>query len=74
MTIDEFMRDISPKMKQGWVVMGSSRQWYFFKTLPFQDMQCKVWFSSCLPDNLDMFDIEPVDYWTQSLRKVGCDD
>lgn len=35
MTIDEFMRDIAPKMRPGWVAMDGSGQWYFF-----QDRTC----------------------------------
>lgn len=34
MTIEEFMRDIAPKMRPGWVAMDGSGQWYFFKTEP----------------------------------------
>lgn len=31
MTIDEFMRDIAPKMRPGWVAMDESENWFQYK-------------------------------------------
>lgn len=75
MTIDEFVRDIAPKMRDGWVAMDASGHWYWHSERPVRrgfnmwghpsagmaDMTCL----SC------GFDIAPVDDWAQSLRKVG---
>lgn len=72
MTIEEFMRDIAPKMRPGWVAMDEwTYDWYFFTCEPTLDN--KVWTTG---DGYviylgEMFDIAPVDDWTQSLRKVG---
>ena len=61
MTIDEFMRDIAPKMRPGYVAMEDGGRWCWFSSKP-----TVVSFS-----HLRSFDIAPVDDWTQSLRKVG---
>lgn len=31
MTIDEFMRDIAPKMHPGWVAMSKQNLWWYFR-------------------------------------------
>lgn len=76
MTIAEFMRDIAPKMKQGWVFMTQDNDWYY---TPINDKpeieNCwgiDDWETRSFQHSLEMFDISPVDDWTQSLRKVGC--
>lgn len=70
MTIDEFMRDIAPKMRPGWVAMDKDRTWSYF---PYKPRIIDVsWWGNNHDDPLsNMFDIFPVDDWTQSLRKVG---
>ena len=73
MTIDEFMRDIAPKMRPGWVAMDKDRVWYWFSIEP--KVEYRAWFGKELCYIcLGCFDIAPVDDWTQSLRKVGCDE
>lgn len=70
MTIDEFMRDIAPKMRPGWVAMDEEGDWFYFKLQP--KITDYYWIESnkgCY--GLWTFDITPVDDWTQSLRKVG---
>lgn len=73
MTIDEFMRDIAPKMRPGWVAMDSDNRWNWYNEKP--DLGGGQWmYSSVNTLHLhlnSMFDIAPVDDWTQSLRKVG---
>lgn len=72
MTIDEFMTDISPKMRPGWVAMDKDRTWSYF---PYEPRIIDVsWWGNDYETSLSMFDIDPVDDWTQSLRKVGCDE
>lgn len=73
MTIDEFMRDIAPKMRPGWVVMNYDSSWCWFSSKPTV-VGC-IWMSLDLSfSHLHSFDIAPVDDWTQSLRKVGEDE
>lgn len=69
MTIDEFMRDIAPKMRDGWVAMDANKDWYFHPTKPV--IVCDWWSSSDEIWLIRVFDIAPVEDWRQSLRKVG---
>lgn len=74
MTIEEFMRDIAPKMNKGWVAMDEDKDWFWYSEEPV-----KYWFegywNACIDTPVfrlnDIFDIASVDDWTQSLRKVG---
>lgn len=34
MTIEEFMRDIAPKMRPGWVAMDETDSWYWYMDKP----------------------------------------
>lgn len=73
MTIDEFMTDIAPKMRPGWVAMNYDSSWCWFSSKPTV-VGC-IWMSLDLSfSHLISFDIAPVDDWTQSLRKVGCNE
>lgn len=70
MTIDEFMENIAPKMKQGWVAMDCDEVWYWYNKKP--EILDGIWINQGeFYRDLDMFDIDPVDDCTQSLRKVG---
>ena len=74
MTIDEFMRDIAPKMRKGWVAMEENGIWNWFNNEPTAFKN--EWIYGLEIDNYhtnltDIFDIAHVDDWTQSLRKVG---
>lgn len=72
MTIDEFMQDIAPKMRPGWVAMDKDKSWGYY---PYKPRKFGVlWWGDDDDTDLSMFDIEAVDNWTQSLRKVGRDD
>lgn len=77
MTIDEFMKDIAPKMRPGWVAMDKNGDWHCFVRKPYIPASRKVprWLmrrsSPYNVKSLSMFRISPVDDWTQSLRKVG---
>lgn len=76
MTVDEFMRDIAPKMRKGWIVMDCAERWFWEKYKPTLLVSVASWRANnrdcdeevCLSD---CFDIAPVDDWTQSLRKIG---
>lgn len=77
MTIEEFMRDIAPKMRSGFVFYDWMGDWQFCTECPEENLEDGWWVKQ--QDGADllslqMFDIAPVDDWTQSLRKVGCDD
>lgn len=70
MTIDEFMRDIAPKMRSGWVAMDYDGAWYWFLSKPSEDMG--IWGSkNNYYSRLCCYNIAPVDDWKKSLRKVG---
>lgn len=70
MTIDEFMRDIAPKMRPGWVAMDFDGDWYWYGTKPEWD-EGEFW--GC-PDlnyfSLGMFDIDPDPNPVGSLRRI----
>lgn len=70
MTIEEFMRDIAPEMRPGWIAMDEDETWYWYSKKP-----TKLAHNFNIKDGtlfkLDMFDIDPVDDWRKSLRKVG---
>lgn len=79
MTIDEFKKNIAPYMKKGWVAYRMDfikRGWVFFKERPELvramigvGVHFSYWYGDYTP--LDMFDIEPVDDWKESLIEVG---
>lgn len=74
MTIDEFMRDIAPKMQAGYIFFDWIGGWQFCTERPEENYKDGWWMKQ--QDGADlltlqMFDIDPVDDWTQSLRKVG---
>lgn len=72
MIIDEFMRDIAPKMRPGYVAMDKDGRWFWYSKEPLPIKRQKHWTwvgnVNCFPL---LFNIAPVDDWTQSLRKVG---
>lgn len=71
MTIDEFKQNIAPYMRHGWVAMGEkTKQWFFTETEPEACKELNAWYVMGTID-LDMFDIEPVDNWKESLIEVG---
>lgn len=71
MTIDEFKKKVAPHMRHGWVAMGEkTKQWFFTTTKPEVCDELKAWIAVNAID-LDMFDIEPVDNWQESLIEVG---
>lgn len=76
MTIDEFMRDIAPKMKKGYVFYDSMSGWQFCKNRPFFNLEENWWEYDENDDpfiELLEFDIEPFKTYDfiNSLRKVG---
>lgn len=78
MTIDEFMRNIAPKMCNGYIAMDKNGDWRWFIRKPYipTSIQCPIsWLmrrsSPYNIKSLGMFIIAPVDDWTQSLRRVG---
>lgn len=73
MTIYEFIRDIAPKMRKGWVAMDENGSWNWFNSEPtaFKDEWIYGFGIDSYHTNLtDIFDIAPVDDWTQSLREI----
>lgn len=74
MTIDEFMVDIAPKIRPGWVAMDKDGSWCWFCDKPILDKKHKIWRGSQPWGWLSCYDISPVDDWTQSLRRVSCNE
>lgn len=70
MTIEEFMRDIAPKMCPGWVAMDETDSWYWYMDKPEID-DCGFAPKNLCYTSLECFVIDPVDDWWKSLRKVG---
>lgn len=72
MTIEEFMRDIVPKMNEGWVAMDGDKTWFLYSEEPVKYWFEGYWgaYTPVIRLN-DIFDIIPVDDWETSLRKVG---
>lgn len=75
MTIDEFKKNIAPYMKKGYVFMENDGTWEYshdkpkiiFAYLYAKKVYCWNWGFSL--ENL--FDIETVDNWKESLIEVG---
>lgn len=71
MTIDEFMKNVAPYMKKCWLAMDKDGTWCRFSRKPHINMTLYVW-DSCDYDRISDFfvDIEPVEDWTKSLRRI----
>ena len=71
MTIDEFKKNIAPYMRHGWVFMDDCDIWRccMFNKKPF--FFFFYWYVDGYQYCLEMFDIEPVDNWQESLIEVG---
>ena len=69
MTIDEFMRDIAPKMRQGWVAMNKDGRWFYFPYEP-RIIGILLW-GKYNEKSMSMYDITTVDNCKKSKRKVG---
>lgn len=64
------IQDIIPFMREGWVAMNASGDWWWFAKEPHQ-MYNYWWNSESYIDTFNAFDITPADDWTKSLIKVG---
>lgn len=70
MTIDEFMRDIAPKMKKGYVAMNPCNQWEWHSNKPYNNgNDWEIGEGFWCP--LSAFDIARADDWKKTLRKSG---
>lgn len=74
MTIDEFKKNIAPYMKKGYVAMDQDRKYWWYNRKP-RKVKYK-WNPRNLIGNdcyclSELFNIEPVEDWTQSLIEVG---
>lgn len=73
MTIDEFKKNIAPFMRKGWVAMDKGGEWRWWQYEPVQIPEENCWweiFGDYIRLSL-VFNIEPVEDWTQSLIEVG---
>lgn len=71
-TIDEFKKNIAPYMKHGWVAMsGLEKKWFYAETKPDTCNIVDTWFVKNAIDLEEMFNIEPVSDWKNSLIEVG---
>ena len=67
------IQDIVPFMKDGWVAMDETGDWWWYSEKPF--IGIKQWHTEAtsytgMIDN-DVFSIAPAEDWTKSLIKVG---
>ena len=75
MTIDEFKKNIAPYMKKGFVFMEQDGTWEYSCDKPkiiyayLYSKKVYCWYGVFSLE--DMFDIEPVDNWQESLIEVG---
>lgn len=70
MTIDEFKKKIVPHMEKGYVAMDKDCSYWYFGDKPRKarkHWKCTGLTVSFLPK---IFNIEPVEDWTQSLIEV----
>lgn len=72
MSIDEFMKDIAPKMRLGWIFMDKDKNWYWCKSKPYLNKQHEVWLITTTNTSmiLKAFTIKPITDWTKSLRRI----
>lgn len=70
MTIEEFMCDIAPKMRPGWVAMDKNGEWFWFNKKPLK-LSWGFYTKSGIQTQIEFFNIEPVNDWQKSLKKVG---
>lgn len=73
MTIDEFKKNIAPFMHKGYVAMDKDNSYFWYKEKP---RRFRVyWRNKKGTENFcflgKLFNIEPVEDWTQSLIEVG---
>lgn len=70
MTLEEFKRDIAPKMKKGWLMMDADKKWCWCAEKPeindlyWSKLEATFYGVYC-------FDIETDLDWKQSLMEVG---
>lgn len=74
MTIDEFKEKVAPYMKKGYVAMDEDKIFWWYKNKP--DSFKFSWNAEVMTDDdicylPRLFNIEPVEDWTQSLIEVG---
>ena len=69
------IQDIIPFMKEGWVAMDKSGEWWWYPLEPY--IKSGEWWFRGGGEYLEailissVFDIVPADDWTKSLLKVG---
>lgn len=75
MTIDEFMRDIAPKMKAGYIYQDEHGTWWFDENKP--DIICQFgettpysWEFQDTRENISFYGLQQVSNWTESLREI----
>lgn len=76
MSIDEFMRDIAPKMHAGYIYQDEYGTWWFDENkpdiiCPFGETTPYSWEFQDTRKNISFYGLPQVSNWTQSLRKVG---
>lgn len=71
MTFDEFIKNVVPHMKSGWVAMDKDGTWEWYEGRPKCVVPAGMWTALCITHiRLDMFNIEPVEDWIDSLIEV----
>lgn len=73
MTIEEFKKNIAPYMRHAWMFMDDCGIWWCCRFDKKPKFNGDDWYVDSFRYPLEMFDIEPVDDWTQFLTEVGND-
>ena len=70
MTIDEFLKDVAPKMCKGYIAMSPHGWWDWYSHKPHKE-ESEGWeIVKGMWAPLICFDIDPVDDWKESLREI----
>lgn len=65
------IEQLLPLLKKGWVAMDEDETWWWHERKPTKDPSFGNWASRGEFCDLDMFDIEPIFYWANSVMRCG---
>jgi hypothetical protein len=66
------INEITPFMKKGWVAMDENEEWWWYEKKPemYDDMRWWTIDEGQHDAISDVFDIKPVEDWTESLMEI----
>lgn len=72
MTLEEFKRDIAPKMEHGYVAMDECNRYCWYSLKPAAMEEDGLWYLQYFGRWHELpFDIDPVSDWKESCFEVG---